>query len=50
MGEEPWLNYIMNISYTKHSIQIKESDEFIEKYAEIGTHAERLFGKKELIF
>lgn len=49
MGQEPWLNYIMALKYTKDSIQITESDKFIEACNENNIVTERLFGKKEWI-
>jgi hypothetical protein len=47
MGQEPWLNYIMALKYTKDSIQIIESDKFIETCNNNNIASERLFGKKE---
>ena len=47
MGQEPWLNYIMALKYTKDSIQITESDKFIETCNNNNIASERLFGKKE---
>lgn len=50
MGQEPWLNYIMNINYTKDSIQIIESDRFVDLCTKNNILSERLFGKKEWIY
>lgn len=47
MGQEPWLNYIMGLNYSKESPQIIESDKFIKACLEKGVKSERLFGKKE---
>lgn len=47
MGQEPWLNYIMGLNYSKESPQIIESDKFINACLEKGIKSERLFGKKE---
>ena len=49
MGQEPWLNYVMALKYSKDSIQIIESDKFIETCNKNGIESERLFGKKEWI-
>jgi len=50
MGEEPWLNYIMNINYSQESLQIIESDRFIWLNQQKGIISRRLFGKDEWIF
>jgi L-ascorbate metabolism protein UlaG (beta-lactamase superfamily) len=47
MGQEPWLRYIMALDYTPESIQITESDKFIEACKAKGIEGERLYGKKE---
>ncbi len=47
MGQEPWLDYIMNINYTETSPQIIESNKFIEKCRQENIIAERLYAKKE---
>jgi L-ascorbate metabolism protein UlaG (beta-lactamase superfamily) len=49
MGQEPWLNYIMALKYLPSSIQIVESDRFIQICKDNGIESERLFGKKEWI-
>jgi L-ascorbate metabolism protein UlaG (beta-lactamase superfamily) len=49
MGQEPWLNYIMALSYSVDSLQILESDKFVNKCIEKGIISERLFAKKEWI-
>jgi hypothetical protein len=49
MGQEPWLNYIMSIKYTKESRPIVESDRLIAACKEKGVVAERLFGEKEIL-
>jgi hypothetical protein len=49
MGQEPWLNYVMSIKYTCESLPIVESDKLIHDCLSRGIHAERLFGKKEIL-
>jgi L-ascorbate metabolism protein UlaG (beta-lactamase superfamily) len=49
MGQEPWLNYIMALSYSPNSIQILESNKFVSTCRANGIDSERLFGKKEWI-
>ena len=50
MGQEPWLNYIMNIDYTEESLQLIESDKFVAACHASGIKSERLFGMAERIF
>lgn len=50
MGEEPWLNYIMNIDYSPEALQIIESDRFIKQNQEKGLISRRLYGKDQWIF
>lgn len=47
MGGEPWLHYIMALTYTPDSIQITESNKFVQKCLEHNIPSERLFGQKE---
>lgn len=49
MGMEPWLTHIMALQYTPDSIQITESDRFIEACKEKGIASERLYLQKEWI-
>ena len=49
MGQEPWLNYIMALKYEEKSLQIVESNKFIQACKEKGIESERLFLKKEWI-
>lgn len=49
MGQEPWLGYIMALKYTPESLQIIESNKFIEECIAKGIKAEIPFGKKEWI-
>lgn len=47
MGQEPWLNYVMSLKYTEDSLQIIESNKFVQACIERGIESERLFGRKE---
>lgn len=49
MGQEPWLNHVMSLKYTKESRPIVESDRFIGECKDRGICAERLFGEKEIL-
>ena len=47
MGQEPWLNYVMALKYSIDSVQIIESNKFVQACREKGIESERLFGRKE---
>lgn len=47
MGQEPWLSHIMALDYTPESIQMIDSNRFIQKCQENGIYAEKLYAKKE---
>ncbi|MBV8894814.1 MAG: MBL fold metallo-hydrolase [Acidobacteria bacterium] len=49
MGQEPWLNYIMSLKYTKDSRPIVHSNRLIEECRARGINAERLFGEREIL-
>jgi L-ascorbate metabolism protein UlaG (beta-lactamase superfamily) len=49
MGQEPWLNYVMSIKYTKDSRPIIQSNRLIEECRGRGIYAERLFGEREIL-
>lgn len=49
MGQEPWLNHIMNIKYTAESRPIVESDKLLKWSHERNITAERLFGEREIL-
>jgi len=49
MGQEPWLNYVMSIKYTKDSLPILQSNRLIEECRGRGIYAERLFGEREIL-
>jgi len=49
MGQEPWLSYMMALQYSPESIQIIESDKFVQTCKDRGIESERLFGKKEWV-
>lgn len=48
MGQEPWMGFMMGLSYTPQSVQIVESDRFVARCNEAGIPSERLFGCREL--
>lgn len=50
MGQEPWLQYMMGLKYEPDSIQLIESDKFIEQCAQTGIDAERLYLSREVQF
>ena len=47
MGQEPWLNHVMALSYSPESKQIVESNKFVAMCLANGIESERLFGQKE---
>lgn len=49
MGQEPWLDYVMNLKYTSESRPIKESNRLIQECQASGIISERLFGEKEIL-
>lgn len=49
MGQEPWLSYIMALQYTPDSLQMIESNRFIEACRTNGIKSDRPFGQKEWI-
>lgn len=48
MGQEPWLGHVMGLKYSADSRPIVESDKLLEVCAQLGVHAERLFGMREV--
>jgi L-ascorbate metabolism protein UlaG (beta-lactamase superfamily) len=50
MGMEPWNNHLLGLEYAADSVQIKESDDLIERCRSAGLHAERLKGCREFLF
>ena len=50
MGQEPWMQYIMGLQYTPDSVQLTESNRFIEQCKDGGIDAERLYGNREIVF
>lgn len=50
MGQEPWVEFISSIKYTKESNPIVESDKLVRECIQQGVFAERLFGEKELLY
>jgi L-ascorbate metabolism protein UlaG (beta-lactamase superfamily) len=49
MGQEPWLKFMMGLQYQPDSVQIVESDRFVEKCRQAGIEAQRLYGTKEIV-
>jgi L-ascorbate metabolism protein UlaG (beta-lactamase superfamily) len=50
MGQEPWMRHIMGLEYEPDSIQLQESDKFVERVKQAGAQAERLYNSRELTF
>jgi hypothetical protein len=50
MGQEPWVEFISSIKYTKDSNPIVASDKLLKYCREKGIVAERLYGEKELLY
>ena len=50
MGMEPWMTYIIPVAYTDQSNPIIASNKLIADCHSRGIIAERLFGKKEIIY
>jgi L-ascorbate metabolism protein UlaG (beta-lactamase superfamily) len=50
MGQEPWLRGLMGLEYAPGSIQITESDRFVEKCIAANIESRRLFGCCEFEF
>jgi L-ascorbate metabolism protein UlaG (beta-lactamase superfamily) len=48
MGEEPWIQYILDVSYTETSNPIVQSNLLVEQCIYEGRVAERLFAAKEI--
>jgi L-ascorbate metabolism protein UlaG (beta-lactamase superfamily) len=48
MGQEPWMRPLMGLNYTEDSIQLKESNEFVNRCRAAGIPAEALFLRGEL--
>ena len=50
MGQEPWLEFISSLKYTKESHPIVQSNMLVEECTHRGIMAERLYGEKELFY
>jgi L-ascorbate metabolism protein UlaG (beta-lactamase superfamily) len=50
MGQEPWRKYIMGLQYAPDSIQLTESDRFVDQCRAAGVDACRLYGSHERVF
>src|SRR5262249_43765251 len=49
MGQEPWLKHLMGLAYKPGSVQLIESDKFIERCRGDSIPAERLYGCREML-
>ena len=49
MGQEPWLKFMMGLRYEPDSLQIVESDRFVERCCQNGMQARRLYGTTEML-
>jgi L-ascorbate metabolism protein UlaG (beta-lactamase superfamily) len=49
MGQEPWLKHLMGLAYQPGSVQLTESDKFLERCRAEGIPAERLYGCREML-
>jgi hypothetical protein len=49
MGQEPWMRYRMGLNYRPDSIQLRESQAFVDRCRANGIEAERLHMQMELI-
>ena len=50
MGQEPWLRFVAGLEYDETSVQLIESDKFVDRCLRAGLAAERLFGCCDLSF
>jgi L-ascorbate metabolism protein UlaG (beta-lactamase superfamily) len=50
MGQDPWMKYIMGLEYSADSVQLTESNAFIEKCNASGIPAERLWSGREEVY
>jgi L-ascorbate metabolism protein UlaG (beta-lactamase superfamily) len=50
MGQDPWMNYIMGLEYAPDSIQLTESNAFIERCNAAGIRAGRLWSGDEEVY
>jgi L-ascorbate metabolism protein UlaG (beta-lactamase superfamily) len=50
MGQEPWFRYHLDLIYESDSLQITESNRFVERCRAAGVPAERLNGCREMLF
>jgi L-ascorbate metabolism protein UlaG (beta-lactamase superfamily) len=49
MGQEPWLKGLMGLQYAPDSVQLRESNAFVEDCVARGIEARRLYGCSELV-
>ena len=48
MGQEPWLNHILDNELTNDSKAVRESKALLEQATSRGLEAEQLYGSREL--
>jgi len=49
MGQEPWLKFMMGLQYEPDSVQMVESDRFVQKCRQAAMEADRLYGTMEML-
>ena len=50
MGQDPWMKYIMGLEYEPDSVQLIESNKFLEMCAQANIFAERLICGREIVY
>lgn len=50
MGQEPWLKHLLGLQYAPDSIQLVESQAFVQRCTDAGMQASRLYGCQEMLF
>jgi len=50
MGQDPWMKYIMGLEYEPDSVQLMESNKFLELCTQSNIFAERLISGRELVY
>lgn len=50
MGQEPWMKYVMGLQYEPDSVQLTESNKFLEQCKLDGVQAERLYIQREAVY
>jgi L-ascorbate metabolism protein UlaG (beta-lactamase superfamily) len=50
MGQDPWMKYIMGLEYEPDSVQLMESNKFLELCTQANVAAERLVSGREVVY